>query len=256
MRPASSFIFPDSPGCHPPSLPDSSFKLPIIHRTFSTPSGRLATCGGGGNTCVVLEGGRWQADPQQPSAWSLTWSMSRVWAWARCQELLPYLPRSVEHASVVSLPEGVLLLGGWSPYFTSSLLLRPGGTSWEEGPELPGAGAVDSCSVVWRGNVLLVGGEGPLPGGGYNQVRELNTATWQWEDESKWPQLPGRGRGNHACAIANSKLIVSGGNGRADRTLDWDGLTYIGNRTRTLILDMSAGAEAAWVEGGKLNTAR
>ena len=62
----SSFMFPSSPVCPPPSLPSPR----SYHVTFTTDSGLVATCGGVDesstrlSTCLVLEAGRWRPDPR------------------------------------------------------------------------------------------------------------------------------------------------------------------------------------------------
>ena len=69
-----------------------------------------------------------------------------------------------------------------------------------------GKGAQHACSVSFGESVFLIGGATEE-----RQVRELNTRTWEWEEEGKWPQLGFGGRTDHACAVLNSKLIVTGG---------------------------------------------
>ena len=91
------FLHPASSSCTPPAFPDARLE----HVTFTTPTGLVASCGGkaspptgpGGakslNTCVVLDAGKWQADPRVPD-----------------------LPAGRWGASVAVVPAGVILMGG------------------------------------------------------------------------------------------------------------------------------------------------
>ena len=168
---SSSSIFPSSQGCTPPSLPGPR----TSHVTFTTSAGLVATCGGQDErgtltSCLVLEAGRWQKDPRVPD-----------------------LPKGRFGATSVMVHGlGVLVMGGYDTAANTSVLLLNGGSSWEEGPVLPGKGAGGACSVAWRGSVLLIGGVGE-----WNQVREYVTLTGEWEEESKWPQLGGGGLTRH-----------------------------------------------------------
>ena len=62
-------------------------------------------------------------------------------------------------STAVSLPNtGTFILGGEeSP--TSSVFLPSGGSSWQDGPTLPGGGAYGACSVaIGEDQFLLIGG--------------------------------------------------------------------------------------------------
>ena len=151
------------------------------------------------------------------------------------------MPQGRYGATSVTVPGlGVLVMGGYDTAGNTSDLLRNGGSSWEEGPVLPGKGAGGACSVAWEGSVILVGGVGE-----WNQVREYSTVTGEWEEESKWPQLGGRGRFYHACGLLHSQLVVAGGGTGDGTVLD-----------TTVTLDLTLGPGAAWVEGGRLKTPR
>ena len=214
---SSSSVFPSSPGCPPPSLPSPRDG----HVTFTTDSGLVATCGGQDEsftplpTCLVLEAGRWMPDPRVPD-----------------------LPQPRYQATSVSVPRvGVFIMGGRGR-LTSSLLLTDG--SWKEGPTLPGGGALQSCSVAWGGSVFILGGRPE-----YYQVREYRTGSGEWEEESKWPQLGGKGRVRHGCSVLGSQLIVAGG-------LGWD----FGAQSSTASLDLASGPGGVWLEGGRMSSPR
>ena len=90
----------------------------------------------------------------------------------------------------------------------------------------------------------------------HNTVHVSFYVTWEWEEEGKWPQLGFGGRTDHACAVLNSKLFVTGGwtGGR------WDELDeeYRDHTLAdiTLILDLTGGPGTRWVEGARLHSAR
>ena len=223
------FLYPASSTCSPPAFPDSRTE----HVTFTTPSGLVATCGGRDgprsgspslSTCLVLQAGKWQSDPRVPD-----------------------LPAGRWGATAASVPAGVIVMGGRENddrrnlVASTSFVLRKNGSFWEEGPALPGDGAEYSCSVAVGELVFLLGG---VREGETSQVRELDTSTWEWQEEGKWPQLGGRGRTMHGCGVLNSQLIVAGGQ------------EYMGGVSdMTATLDLGTRG-ARWQEGGRLKLAR
>ena len=211
---SSSSLYPASPGCSPPSLGEP--RLNTI--TFTTHTGLVAACGGATTSCLVIKDGVWKADPRVPD-------LTRVRA----------------YATAVSVPGGILVIGGGSSRTArSSIILGNGNSSWEEGPRLLGRGASRACSISLGESVFLIGGKSEE-----HQVRELNMRTWEWEEEGKWPQLGGGGRVDHACGVFNSKLIVTGGGESRSEPSD-----------TTLVLDLTGGPGTNWVEGGRLHSAR
>ena len=94
--------------------------------------------------------------------------------------------------------------------------------------------------MAWGGSVILIGGVGE-----WNQVREYVTFTGEWEEESKWPQLGGKGRVRHGCSVLGSQLIVAGGADSDDTLL-----------LSTASLELGSGPGAAWLEGGRMKTPR
>ena len=76
--------------------------------------------------------------------------------------------------------------------------------------------------MAWGGSVFILGGWY-----GIYHVREYRTRSREWEDESKWPQLGGKGR-------------------------VWDHNVL----STTVSLDLASGPGAGWLEGGRLNTPR
>ena len=76
-------------------------------------------------------------------------------------------------------------------------------------------------------------------------MREYKTGSGEWEEESEWPQLGGKGRRNHGCSVHGSQLIVAGG-------VDTD----FNLLSTTASLDLASGPGAAWLEGSRLNSPR
>ena len=114
-----------------------------------------------------------------------------------------------------------------------------------------GKGAQYACSVSFGESVFLIGGAEEE-----YQVRELNTRSWEWEEEGKWPQLGGGRRSSHACAVLDSKLFVTGGwtgSGWDEESEEYRDYTLA---DITLILDLTGGPGTNWVESGRLHMAR
>ena len=88
--------------------------------------------------------------------------------------------------------------------------------------------------------MFILGGEPE-----HNQVREYRTGSGEWEEESKWPQLGGKGRIGNACSVLGSQLIVTGG---------LDSLSTVLSTSASL--DLASGPGAAWLEGGRMNSPR
>ena len=197
-------LYPSSLDCVAPVLP-----LPLVPLhpiTFSTETGLVTTCGGFANepvaSCLVLntETRKFEANINVPD--------------------LPE-PR-YQSTSVLVRGRGVFILGGWITLHrgqgmerarTSSILLRSGGSTWEDGPTLPQGGAVDACSVpLGTGtSFLLIGGK-EIKDSEHKeskQVLEYNTEEG-WAPIDAWPQLL-QGREAHGCAIWGETVIVAGG---------------------------------------------
>ena len=225
------FLYPASSSCTPPTFPDPRLE----HVTFITPFGLVASCGGKPrprtgpgdeslSSCLVLEAGKWQADHRVPD-----------------------LPAGRSGASVAVVPAGVIVMGGQEKDVRrnfmkyTSFVLRKNGSSWEEGPALTGFGAQYSCSVALGNSVFLTGGAIEWKA---NQVRELDSSTWEWQEEGKWPQMGAQGRALHGCAVLNSQLIVAGG----QDSNGWPLAT-------TATLDLGTRG-ARWQEGGRLKMAK
>ena len=178
----------------------------------------------------MLEAGKWQSDPRVPD-----------------------LPAGRWGATSVSVPAGVIVMGGRENNYQQNLMNStsvvlhnkgpPGSTglAWQEGPVLQGFGAEDSCSVAVGHSVFLTGG-GAWGSGFANQVRELDTSTWEWQEQGKWPQLGGLGRVFHGCAVLKSHLFVAGGQDSRVNGFPLD---------TTATLDLGTWG-ARWQKGGRL----
>eukprot|EP00092_Neocalanus_flemingeri_P073442 GFUD01090608.1.p1 GENE.GFUD01090608.1~~GFUD01090608.1.p1 ORF type:complete len:397 (+),score=79.23 GFUD01090608.1:70-1260(+) len=176
------------------------------HVTFTTNGGTVATCGGYGRflkgSCLVLN--------------------NQTQTWERRPEKMKELLHDRKYSSVVLMPTGVYVLGGFgnhirqppsdrphSKFFdhhTSSEFLPSDTSEWMTGPTLKGKGAGNSCAVrISDSSLLLIGGwrEG-------TQVRELDTTTGKWKPLNSWPQLK-VGRLGHACVVVDNKVLVAGG---------------------------------------------
>ena len=219
-------LYPPSSACVAPVLPTSLLHSHPI--TFSTESGLVATCGNG-MRCLVLstENRKFEANINIPD--------------------IPD-PR-YQSTSVLVQGTGVFILGGWITSNsgmeiarTFSILLRSGGSTWEDGPTLPQGGAVDACSVPLgtSSSFLLIGGKEirETEHKELKQVLEYNIQEG-WAPIDTWPQLL-QGRQAHGCAIWGQTVIVAGG-------FDQDDLSS------TEIIDIRKKTVTA---GGPLNVAR
>jgi hypothetical protein len=195
--------------CTIPDLPGSRFGS-VSFLTAGPEDPRLMVCGG---------------DTQTPQ--DTTLGLKR--ALSSCLQYKPALepPTWIVHsslrtsrsyASAVTLTAGVYVLGGQyssiipKPRSTSEIL-RPGSSMWEEGPVLPGGeGLVFSCAVaISNTTFLLIGG---MHFSGFNDsstsrlVYEFSSLTGAW---TQWLEGLSVHRAGHACSSYQGKMVVAGG---------------------------------------------
>ena len=201
-----------------PSLPNPR----ATHITTTTADGLILTCGGettghqADYSCLVL-------DTYKPASWPIL-------DWIHHSSLDK--PRRL--SSVVSLPKGLLLLGGDGSGGSSTSSFLPTGTnSWEAGPELPRGGAEESCAVMISDHQFLIIGGSNDP----HQVYEYNMQTEAW---TKWPNLKEEKSG-HACIKTGQDILIVGGS--YEKTF----------KNTTTILNISSKTQRS---GGTLNIAR
>eukprot|EP00092_Neocalanus_flemingeri_P027360 GFUD01029674.1.p1 GENE.GFUD01029674.1~~GFUD01029674.1.p1 ORF type:complete len:184 (+),score=44.26 GFUD01029674.1:142-693(+) len=143
--------------------------VPVLHQkrhghvTFTTNDNPVAvvSCGGFGEgmmgrSCIGLN--------------------TKTQEWETMADLL----QDRRYSSAVTMPDRVIILGGVHDQQTSSEFLDTGMAEWKEGPALKGKGAYGSCAVrISSTSLLLIGGKYER-----TQVRELDTTTWTWKDDS------------------------------------------------------------------------
>ena len=82
--------------------------------------------------------------------------------------------------SVVVLPAGTYILGGYSSRFTSEFL-PTGGTVWQAGPNIPSPGLAYGCAVaISSTRFVVIGGKVFSPKAGVDNVRMYDTVSDTW----------------------------------------------------------------------------
>lgn len=165
-------------GCMVPDLPAAR----ELHTAALTPEGRVLAIGGDVLSVLALD----------PAA--------QAWSEHSTLDTDRYF------ANVVSMPDGVYVLGGKEGdegQSSSSSFLPAGSSEWGAGPRLPEGGLHSSCAVaISETKFLLIGGQPNT-----RQVIEYDTATGEW---SPWAVLS-HGRYGHSCATLGGKVVFSGG---------------------------------------------
>jgi len=146
----------------------------------------------------------------------------------------PRLPEGVHHATLVSTPDGLVLLGGYAANGPTAAVRRlpDGGTAWVDGAPLPearaaGAAAFDGKRVVYAGGV----GSGDGSGGVAADVVALADGAWR-----RIGRLP-RAREHLAATSdgAGRTFVLGGRVGGLDRNLaivdlvEGDAVTSVGD---------------------------
>ena len=130
------------------------------------------------------------------------------------------------------------IFGGRHSKMTSETMTI-GFNKWEESWEVP-EGSKGSCAVkISDQEILFIGGVSTS-----SRILQLNLVK---EPKNAWKVLPiklKQGRADMACAIFNSKVIITGGR-------DSDGIS----KTSTEILDLSTG-NMTWKSGGDMTASR
>merc|ERR1712012_1313230 len=164
-------------------IPDLSSPLKR-HLAIHTMDDQVLVCGGKGlagqyfTSCLTL-------DPQ-------------IQTWRLHSNML----KNREYSSAVSLDSGDYVLGGSGSARYTTEFLATGSTSWELGPEVPGAGMEDGCGIALEEKFLAIGGYWET-----KQVVEYDLFSGSW---IQWPELP-YGRYGHKCARLGDTVVIAGG---------------------------------------------
>ena len=161
--------------CSLPQLPYGITQPQVI----LTSDNEILVCGGSGQNmqkCLTLKNGAW-----------VTHST---------------LIHGRGNATAVTTSDGIYLLGGSSSPTTSEFL-PTGSTDWQYGPRIPEPGFEEGCTVRKSDfEIVLIGGRKSG-----KRIIQLNTKTNDWTLVGHLQE----GRYAHACAMIDSKIVVSDG---------------------------------------------
>ena len=83
--------------------------------------------------------------------------------------------------SVVVMPAGTFILGGYSNRYTSEFL-PTGSTEWQAGPNIPSPGLAYGCAVaIDATRLVLTGGKTFSPTAAVDNVRMYDTTSLTWK---------------------------------------------------------------------------
>ena len=218
-RIASSELYPASPSCTVPSLPEAR----ELHATFLTADiePRIVTCGGftgeyklgrpdyhkKGKDCFTLKDGRWQR--------------------GEVEDLR--VPRTFP--TVVTMSVGVYVLHGNMPVeaWGTSDFLPAGSSHWIKGPNVSISHRKGCSAQISTNSFLIVSNRHVLEFD--TSVMEGPTSETGWQPEETWPQLlVGGGNQQAGCATIGSLFVVALGHNNGNSP----NMEIINLKTKTL----------------------